>query len=104
MGSWDGDTLVIDTIGFNGKTRLDTIGHPLSDQLHVIERFKRVDAGHIDYVMTVDDPLFYTKPFSNTRTFTLRPDWQLLEYSCEENNKDVTAGHIKVWTATTPVP
>jgi hypothetical protein len=104
VGSWDGDTLVIDTIGFNGKTRLDTIGHPLSDQLHVIERFKRVDAGHIEYVMTVDDPLFYTKPFSNTRTFTLRPDWQLLEYSCEENNRDVTAGHIKVWTGTTPAP
>jgi hypothetical protein len=104
VGRWDGDTLVIDTIGFNGKTRLDTLGHPLSDQLHVIERFRRVDAGHISYETTIDDPLFYTKPFTNVRTFTLRPDWKLLEYSCEENNKDVTAGHIKVWTGTTPAP
>jgi hypothetical protein len=104
VAKWDGDTLVVDTIGFNGKTRLDTIGHPLSDKLHVIEKLRRLDAGHISYEITIDDPLFYTKPFTNIRTFTLRPDWQLFEYSCEENNKDVTEGHIKVWTATTPVP
>jgi hypothetical protein len=104
VGKWDGDTLVIDTIGFNGKTRLDTLGHPLSDKLHVIERLRRVDAGHINYEITIDDSAFYTKPFTNVRTFTLRPDWQLIEYSCEENNKDVTGGHIKVWTGTTPAP
>ena len=85
---WDGDTLVIDTIGFNGRTRLDTIGHPHSAQMHVIERYTRTDLGHIAYEMTIDDPVTYTKPWKNVRTFTLRPDWEIMEYSCEENNKD----------------
>lgn len=95
VGKWDGDTLVVDTIGFNGQTRVDTVGHPHSDALHVVETFRRVDAGHIAYTMTVEDPKTYTKPWTNVRTFTLRPDWEILEYSCEENNKDLREGHIK---------
>lgn len=95
VGKWDGDTLVIDTIGFNGKTRLDTIGHPHSDQMHVIERWSRPDLGHINYEITIDDPKTYTKPWKNTRVFTLRTDWDIMEYSCEENNKDYREGHIK---------
>ena len=95
VGRWDGDTLVVDTINFNGKTRLDTIGHPHSDQLHVVEHFTRKDAGHIGYEITIDDPKYYTRPWKNTRTFTLRPDWEIMEYSCEENNKDFLEGHIK---------
>jgi hypothetical protein len=95
VAKWDGDTLVIDTIGFNGRTRLDTIGHPHSAQLHVIERYTRRDLGHIDYEITIDDPVTYTKPWKNVRVFTLRPDWEIMEYSCEENNKDFFEGHIK---------
>ena len=95
VGKWDGDTLVIDTIGFNGKTRLDTIGHPHSDQMHVIERWQRPDLGHINYEITIDDPKTFTKPWKNTRVFTLRTDWDIMEYSCEENNKDYREGHIK---------
>jgi len=95
VGHWDGDTLVVDTVNFNGKTRLDTIGHPHSDQLHVIEHFQRKDAGHIAYEITIDDPKYYTHPWKNTRIFTLRPDWEIMEYSCEENNKDFLEGHIK---------
>lgn len=95
VGAWDGDTLVMDTIGFNGKTRLDTVGHPHSDQLHVIERWTRPDLGHINYEITIDDPKTYTKPWKNTRVFTLRTDWNIMEYSCEENNKDYRNGHIK---------
>jgi len=98
VGKWDGDTLVVDTIGFNGQTRLDTVGHPHSDALHMVETFARSDAGHIAYTVTVDDPKTYTKPWKNVRTFTLRPDWELLEYSCEENNKDLREGHIKAPT------
>ncbi len=49
VGKWDGDTLVVDTVNFNGRTRLDTIGHPNSDQLHVIEKFSRPDLGHMNY-------------------------------------------------------
>jgi hypothetical protein len=95
VGRWEGDTLVIDTVSFNGHTRMDTIGHPHSDQLHLTQRFTRTDLGHISYEMIVDDPKTYTKPWKNTRTFILRPDWELMEYSCEENNKDLWDGHIK---------
>lgn len=95
VGHWDGNTLVIDTIGFNGRTRLDTIGHPHSDKLHVIERYARPDLGHINYEITIDDPVTFTRPWKNTRVFTLRPDWEIMEYSCEENNKDFFEGHIK---------
>jgi hypothetical protein len=95
VGHWEGDTLVIDTIGFNEKTRLDTIGHPHSDQLHTIERLTRTDSKHIAYEITVIDPKAYSDPITNKRVFTLRPEWELMEYSCEENNKDVREGHIK---------
>jgi hypothetical protein len=96
VGHWEGDTLVIDTVNFNGRTRLDTIGHPHSDQLHVVQRFTRPDLGHISYQMTVEDPKTYTRPIVNSRTFTLRPDWEMMEYSCEENNKSLWEGRIKV--------
>ncbi|HXI30087.1 MAG TPA: hypothetical protein VNG89_16730 [Vicinamibacterales bacterium] len=95
VGRWDGDTLVIDTVNFNGRTRLDTIGHPHSDQLHVVQRFSRPDLGHIAYQITVEDPKTYSQPIVNTRTFTLRPDWEMMEYSCEENNKSLWEGRIK---------
>jgi hypothetical protein len=96
VGHWDGDTLIIDTIAYNGRTRLDTDGHPHSDQLHTIETFKRRDLGHIDYVLTIDDPKTYTKPWNSVRTWYLRPDWEIMEYSCEENNKSLWEGRIKV--------
>ena len=96
VGRWEGDTLVIDTVNFNDKTRLDTIGHPHSDQLHLVQRFSRPDLGHISYEVTVDDPKTFTKPWTNTRTFTLRPDWEMMEYSCEENNKSLWEGRIRV--------
>jgi hypothetical protein len=96
VGKWEGDTLVVDTDNFNGKTKLDTIGHPMSDQLHVVERFTRTDLGHIAYEISIDDSKTYTKPWKNTRTFTLRPDWEIMEYSCEENNKGFWEGRIKV--------
>jgi hypothetical protein len=94
-GHWDGDTLVVETTGFNDKSRLDTIGHPHSDALHVTQRFTRADGTHMAYEVIIDDPKTYTSTWKNTRTFTLRPDWEIMEYSCEENNKDVNEGHIK---------
>ena len=96
VGHWDGDTLVIETTNFNGKTRLDTVGHPHSDQLKVTQRFTRTDLGHIQHEITIDDPKTFTKPWKNTRTFLLRPDWEIMEYSCEENNKSLWEGRIKV--------
>jgi len=95
IGKWDGDTLTVDTRGFNDKTILDTAGHPHTDQLHVVEHFRRIDATHLAYDITIDDPKAYLEPWKNVRTFTLRPDWELMEYSCEENNRDLVEGHIK---------
>lgn len=94
FGHWEGDTLVVETRGFNDKTNLDTVGHPHSDQMKVTETYRRTDATHIAYEVTIDDPKTYTMPWKNTRTFTLRPDWDIMEYSCEENNKDFLDGHI----------
>jgi hypothetical protein len=95
VAHWEGDTLVIDTVNFNGRTRLDTIGHPHSDQLHLVQRFSRPDLGHITHEMIIDDPKTFTKTWKVTRTFTLRPDWEMMEYSCEENNKSLWEGRIK---------
>ena len=76
-------------------TQIFEMGH-ISDQLHVIQKMTMKDANHFDYEMTIDDPLYYTKPWTNTRVYTrMKPGDELIEYSCEENNKDLTDGHIK---------
>jgi hypothetical protein len=103
IARWDGDTLVVDTVGFNGFTRLDTKGNPHSDQLHLVQTFTRTDAGHIAYSVTIDDPVFYTRPWTNRRTFTLT-NGELLEYSCEENNRSLWEGRIKIWVPPTSNP
>jgi hypothetical protein len=97
IGRWEGETLVVDTVGFNGYTRLDTVGHPHSDALHLVQTFRRTDFDHIAYAVTVDDPKTYTKPWKNERTFTLSKG-EIMEYSCEENNKSLWEGRIKPWT------
>jgi len=87
-GKWDGDTLVVDTVGFNGKAWIDAAGLPTTESLHVIERFRRTDLGHLEIEHTIDDPEAYTKPWN----FTIRPillDGELMEYICQENNLDV---------------
>jgi len=61
VGRWDGDTLQVDTVGFNDKSWLDGVGHPHSEALHVTERFHRRDFGHLDVEVTIDDPKVYTK-------------------------------------------
>jgi hypothetical protein len=96
VGHWDGDTLVVHTNGFNGKTRLDTIGHPHSDALEITEKFTRTDLGHMAYEVMIHDPKTYTEDWGNKRNFTLRTDTQIMEYSCEENNKSFWEGRIKV--------
>lgn len=87
VGKWDGDTLVVDTVGFNGKDLLlDTIGHPHTENLHVIERFKRADAGHMAYELTIEDPLLFSKAWTTQRVFELKQDDRIMEYICNENN------------------
>jgi len=87
-GKWDGDTLVVDTRGFNGKTWLDQTGKPTSDALHVTERFRRTDFGHMDIQITIDDPKVYTKPWTVKEQVRLLPNTDVMENVCE-NNLDV---------------
>jgi hypothetical protein len=87
-GRWEGDTLVVDTVGFNDKSWLDAFGHPHSDALHLVERFRRRDFGHLDMDITIDDPKMYTKAFSFKVTQRLVPDSDILESFCNENEKD----------------
>jgi hypothetical protein len=95
VGRWDGDTLVVDTVGLNDKTWLDAGGHMHSDQLHVVERYRLQDAQTIDWEVTIDDPKIFTKPWAVSRTLLLKPGWELLEYVCEENNREGLKGTYK---------
>jgi hypothetical protein len=88
-GKWEGDALVVDTIGFNGKTWLDQAGHPTTEALHVTERFRRRDLGHLEIRVTIDDPKAYTKPWTVTEVMQLVADTELLEFVCNENEKDL---------------
>ena len=88
VGRWEGDTLVVETAGFNGRTWLDTAEHPHSDRLRVTERMTRPDYDHIVDEITMEDPKFYLKPMKNVRTFVLmKQGLELYEYSCTENNR-----------------
>jgi len=89
VGHWEGDTLVVETIGFKDDQWLDAMGHPLTDQGRTIERIRRPDFGHLEVQVTIDDPKAYTRPWSNTITLILRPDTDLLEYVCNENEKSL---------------
>jgi hypothetical protein len=93
VGRWEADTLVVDTVGFNDKGWLDGVGHPHSEALHVVERFQRRDFGHMDVQVTIDDPKMYSKPFSIKFTELLLPDSDVLEYFCNENERD--GSHLK---------
>ncbi|HEY7338055.1 MAG TPA: hypothetical protein VH639_24425 [Bryobacteraceae bacterium] len=89
VGRWDGDTLVVETTGFNGKKWLDQGGHPSTDALHITERFRRRTLGHLDIEFTVDDPKAYTKPWTLNLPQLLFADSELLEFVCNENEKDL---------------
>jgi hypothetical protein len=91
IGRWEGDTFVAETAGYRGEgSWLDNGGHPHSDALHTTERFRRVNFGHLEVGVTIDDPKMYSRQWtSDTLRFTLQPDTELLEHFCE-NNKDLS--------------
>jgi hypothetical protein len=90
IAHWEGDTLVVDTIGFNELTWFDFLGHPHSDQLHTIERYTRINFDTLENITTVIDPVAYAKPFTIRYEARLQgADWDLMEYVCNENNQDV---------------
>jgi hypothetical protein len=86
IGHWDGESLVVDTIGFNDNTWLDSTGKPHSEALHVVERYRRRDLNHLEVGYTLEDPQAFTKPYSFTRTFSRVTDRDLKEYFCAMNN------------------
>jgi hypothetical protein len=89
IGRWEGDTLVVDTIGQNGKTWLDMKGLPATESLRVIERFTRPTIGRMNIAVTIDDPKAYTRPWTVNLAWELIPDTDVIESICEENNKDL---------------
>ena len=88
-GKWDGDTLVVDTIGLNDRTWLDAAGHGHGEQLHVTEKFTRTDSNTLKVEATIDDPEYYTKPWTVVTQATWYPNQEILEYICQENNRDL---------------
>ena len=92
VGRWEGDTLVVDAIGFRDRGWLNFDGQPHSDKLHVTERMRRPDLGHLEIEITLDDPGAFRKKWTGTKSAALAPDIELQEYVCNENNKD--AAHL----------
>jgi hypothetical protein len=94
VGKWEGDTLVVQTIGFSDGIWLDTNGSPMTDAAKVTERFRRTNYGKLEIEITVDDPKAYTAPWTVKLNHSLIPDTELLGYSCLENEKDA-AHYVK---------
>lgn len=97
-GHWEGDALVIDVVNLNGYAKLGTIGHPMSNQAHLIMTFTRPDMGHIGFKWVLNDPKTYTRPISNERVFVLTPSVEVMEYACVEGTlSSLLEGAIKPW-------
>ncbi|MEP7354458.1 MAG: hypothetical protein ABI824_14625 [Acidobacteriota bacterium] len=88
VAKWEDDTLVIDVVGMYDKTTLDTVGHPHSDEVHLVERLRRTGPTTMSYEVTVDDPKAYVAPWKQSRVLQLKPGIELMEYVCLENEKD----------------
>lgn len=87
VGRYEGDTLVIDTVGFNDKTWLDHVGRPHSDELHLIQRFRRIDHDHLQLDITFDDPKAYTRPWTGRKIFKLS-DKKFIDHSCSMSENE----------------
>src|SRR3984957_7513045 len=96
IGHYEGDALVVDTVGYNDKFWFDFAGHPHTEQLHTVERYTRKDLGTLQVDTEITDPGAYSKPFSISFTANLRPKEELMEYICQENQVD--AKHLVGFT------
>jgi hypothetical protein len=88
IGHWEGAALVVDSTGFNDRSWLDMGGHPHTEALHTTERYHRTSFGHMDVQVIFDDPKAYAEPWSVSFSVNLAPDTEMLEYVCNENEKD----------------
>jgi hypothetical protein len=90
IGHWEGGTLVVDSVGFTPDTALGpSQGYRHSDQMHIVERFRLTDPDTLEVVTTVDDAKALTKPFSGTKVLKRHRDWDIAEYICEQNNRNL---------------
>jgi len=92
IGRWEGDTFIVESRGFNDRTPIDAVGHPRSESMHVTERYRRPDFGHLDTEITYDDPQSYTRKFTVKIAYNLVPDNDIFEMFCSQNEKD--RGHM----------
>ena len=92
VGHWEGDTLVVESFGFNDRSWLDHDGHPHSEALRVTERYRRPDFGHLEIEITLNDPQVYARPWTVALSAVLMPDTDLLEAVCNENH-DIPLSH-----------
>jgi len=88
VGHWEGDTLVIDSVGFVENTQIDEGGTQHTAAMHVIERLRKLEDGSLEVLFTIDDPQAFTEPWTARRVWQWRPDIRFLEYVCEENNRN----------------
>jgi len=88
VGHWEGDTLAVETTGFRDLGWLDVEGSPITESGKMIERFRRPDYGHLEIEVTIDDPRAYTKPWTVTVHQRILADTDLIEFICQENNRD----------------
>jgi hypothetical protein len=97
VGHWEGDTLVVDTVGLNDRTFIDDEGSSHSIQEHLVERFRKIDNGqNLELIMTVEDPVTLEHPYSYRRIYHWRPDVRPQEYVCEENNRNAPVDGVTV--------
>jgi hypothetical protein len=87
-GKWEGDTLTVETSGFRDQMWLDATGNPMTDAAKITERFRRIDFGHMEIELTVNDPKAYTKPWTVKLTQVIQLDTDLLDFVCADNEKD----------------
>jgi hypothetical protein len=95
IGRWEGDVLVVDRVGFDDRVWLDQGGHPHSPKLHVIERYRRPDLGHLETTITVEDPGILARPYTTVRMSELAPTEEIHEFICNEDEKDVSHFVVK---------
>jgi hypothetical protein len=97
IGRWEGDTLVVDTVGLNDRTFIDDEGSSHSTQLHTVERYRKIEGGaKLELIMTVEDPVTLEHPYSYRRIYHWRPDVRPQEYICEENNRNAPVNGVTI--------
>lgn len=99
---WEGETMVVDTIGYKAGNYIDPAGDLMSDQMHIVERWRLTDKDHLEIAFTFDDPKIYARPWSSVQVYARKADWRLGEFSCTENNRNNPdlIGNDKAFTST----